>query len=218
MPFDVVTRNIELLASGVALTIGISIASILAGFVIGLLTAIARLSALPPVRAIAAVYVELIRNTPVLVQLLLLYLGLPEFGVRLSPLEAIVITLIVNNGAYLGEIIRGGLQSVARGQLEAAAAIGLGRQATFVEVLLPQALRSTFPAITNQFILTILATSIGSIIGTPELTQQVLFVDSRTFRTIELLIFLTAAYAALTFAIARLSQLVVRRLERAYLR
>jgi polar amino acid transport system permease protein len=186
--------------------------------VLGLLTAIARLSALPPLRAIAAVYVELIRNTPVLVQLLLLYLGLPEFGVRLSPLEAIVITLIVNNGAYLGEIIRGGLQSVARGQLEAAAAIGLGRRATFVDVLLPQALRSTFPAITNQFILTILATSIGSIIGTPELTQQVLFVDSRTFRTIELLIFLTAAYAALTFAIARLSQLVVRRLERAYLR
>src|SRR5688500_15151644 len=124
MPFDVVTRNIELLASGVVLTIGISIASILAGFVLGLVTAIARLSALPPVRAIAAVYVELIRNTPVLVQLLLLYLGLPEFGVRLSPLEAIVITLIVNNGAYLGEIIRGGLQSVARGQLEAAAAIG----------------------------------------------------------------------------------------------
>ena len=218
MPFDVVTRNIELLASGVLLTIGISIGSILAGFVLGLLTAIARLSALPPVRAIAAVYVELIRNTPVLVQLLLLYLGLPEFGIRLSPLEAIVIALTVNNGAYLGEIVRGGLQSVARGQLEAAAAIGLGRRATFVEVLLPQALRSTFPAITNQFILTILATSIGSIIGTPELTQQVLFVDSRTFRTIELLIFLTAAYAALTFVIARLSQLVVRRLERAYLR
>ena len=218
MPFDVVTRNIELLASGVLLTIGISIGSILAGFVLGLVTAIARLCGLPPVRAIAAVYVELIRNTPVLVQLLLLYLGLPEFGIRLSPLEAIVIALTVNNGAYLGEIVRGGLQSVARGQLEAAAAIGLGRRATFVEVLLPQALRSTFPAITNQFILTILATSIGSIIGTPELTQQVLFVDSRTFRTIELLIFLTAAYAALTFVIARLSQLVVRRLERAYLR
>jgi len=218
MPFDVVTRNFDLLASGFLLTIAVSVASIMTGLVLGLVTAVARLSTIRPVWLVATAYVELIRNTPILVQLLLLYLGLPEFGVRLSPLEAIVIALSVNNGAYLAEIIRGGLQAVAKGQQEAAAAIGLSRRTTFVEILLPQAFRSIFPALTNQFILTVLATSIGSIIGTPELTQQVLFVDSRTFRTIELLAFLTVAYAVLTFVVVRLSQLVTRRLDRAFVR
>ena len=149
---------------------------------------------------------------------LLIYLGLPEFQIRLSPLESILIALSVNNGAYLGEIIRGGLQSVPKGQLEAAASIGLGRRATLQEIMVPQALRSIIPALTNQFILAILASSLGSIIGTPELTQQVLFIDSRFYRTIELLTFLTLAYALLTQVVARLSRMLLRRVDRAYAR
>jgi polar amino acid transport system permease protein len=150
--------------------------------------------------------------------MLLLYLGLPEFGIRLDPLTAVLIALAVNNGAYLGEIIRGGLQGVPKGQLEAASAIGLPQRTTFSEILLPQALRSIYPALVNQFILTILASSIASIIGAAELTQQVLFIDSRSFRTIELLAFLTAAYALLTFTLARVARLINARMDRAYAR
>jgi His/Glu/Gln/Arg/opine family amino acid ABC transporter permease subunit len=218
MPFDVVTRNLELLGSGLVLTIVVSVASIMAGMVLGLATAVARMSSVAPFRAVAGAYVELIRNTPILVQILLIYLGLPEFGIRLSALESVLIALSVNNGAYLGEIIRGGLQSVPKGQLEAAAAIGLGRRTTLQEIMVPQALRSIIPALTNQFILAILASSLGSIIGAPELTEQVLFIDSRAYRTIELLIFLTLTYAALTLIVARLSRMVTNRLDRAYLR
>ena len=218
MPFDVVTNNLGLLASGLVLTVFISVASIVAGLVVGIGIAAARLSRLWPVRSLASFYVEVIRNTPVLVQMLLLYLGLPEFGIRLSPLVSVLIALSVNNGAYLGEIIRGGLQSVPKGQLEAAAAIGLGGRTTFIEIMLPQAVRGIYPALTNQFVLTILASSIGSIVGAPELTQQVLFIDSRTFRTVELLAFLTVAYALLTFTLIRLSRLINVRLDRAFLR
>ena len=217
MPFNVVYNNVGLLASGFALTILISVASILAGMLIGVAVAIARMSPSRALRSVAGAYVEVIRNTPVLVQIFLLYLGLPEFGLRPSPLAAVVIALAVNNGAYLGEIIRGGLQAVPRGQLEAAAAIGLPRRTTFFEILLPQALRTIFPALTNQFILTVLASSIGSIVGAPELTQQVQFLDSRSFRTIELLIFLATAYAVMTYAVSRVSRLINARLDKAFL-
>jgi polar amino acid transport system permease protein len=217
MPFDVVTRNLDLLAAGIGLTILLSVASITAGMVLGIAVAASRMSRLAIPRLIATTYVEIVRNTPVLVQLLLLYFGLPELGLRLSAVQATVVALSFNNGAYLGEIIRGGLQSVSRGQIEAAAAIGLSQRTTFFQILLPLGLRSVVPALTNQFILTILATSIASVVGTPELTKQVLFIDSRAFRTIELLIFLTAAYAVLTLSVSLISRWFSGRLDRAFM-
>jgi polar amino acid transport system permease protein len=217
MPFDVVTRNLDLLASGIGLTILLSVASIAAGMVLGIAVATSRMSRLAIPRLIATTYVEIVRNTPVLVQLLLLYFGLPELGIRLSAVQATVVALSFNNGAYLGEIIRGGLQSVSRGQIEAAAAIGLSQRTTFFQILLPLGLRSVVPALTNQFILTILATSIASVVGTPELTKQVLFIDSRAFRTVELLVFLTGAYAVITLSVSLISRWFSGRLDRAFL-
>ncbi len=164
----------------------------------------------------ATTYVEVLRNTPVLVQLLLIFLGLAEFKLRIPAIPAVILALGINNGAYLSEIIRGGLQSVHRGQLEAAAALGLPGQVTFREIVLSQGLRSIYPSLGNQFIQTVLASSIGSIIGAPELTQQINFIDSRSFRTIELLAFLTVAYGILTLLLASLVRLFGRRLDRAY--
>src|SRR5947209_8391017 len=163
MPFDVVSRNLDVLVSGIILTIVISVASIAAGLVLGVGVAAGRLSRIRLLHLVSTAYVELIRNTPLLVQLFLLFFGLPELGLRPSAVQAAIVALSVNNGAYLGEIIRGGLQSVSRGQIEAAAAIGLSQRTTYFEILLPLGLRSVVPAITNQFILTILATSIASV-------------------------------------------------------
>jgi polar amino acid transport system permease protein len=218
MPFDVVSRNIDLLVSGIILTLVIAVVSIVVGLAIGIPVAVARMSRRPVPHTIATVYVEIIRNTPVLVQLFLLYFGLPELGIKLTAIQAAIVALGFNNGAYLGEIIRGGLQSVARGQLEAAAAVGLGPRTTFFQIVLPLGLRSVVPALTNQFVLTVLATSIASVIGTPELTNQVLFIDSRVFRTIELLIFLTAAYAVMTLTISLIARFINGRIDRAFAR
>jgi His/Glu/Gln/Arg/opine family amino acid ABC transporter permease subunit len=213
---EVIAANWQLIASGVVLTLQIACVALVIGAVLGVLVAIARTSGPPPLAALATGYVEVMRNTPVLVQLLLIFLGLAEFRLRIAAVPAVMLALGINNGAYMSEIIRGGLQSVHKGQLEAAAALGLAQTVTFREIVLPQALRAVYPALGNQFIQTVLASSIGSVIGAPELTQQINFIDSRTFRTVELLIFLTLAYAVLTLILSVLVRAFGRRLERAY--
>src|SRR5215216_2390670 len=213
---EVITANWQLIASGIVLTLEIACVAIAIGMVLGLLVAIARMSGPRPVAMLATGYVEVMRNTPVLVQLLLIFLGLAEFRLRIAAVPAVIIALGINNGAYLSEIIRGGLQSVHKGQLEAAAALALPPSWTLRDIILPQALRAVYPALGNQFIQTVLASSIGSVIGAPELTQQINFVDSRTFRTIELLAFLTLAYALLTLVLSAAVRVLGWRLERAY--
>ena len=205
-----------LIVSGIVLTLQISFVAIIIGMVLGLLIALARVSGPRPLAMFASGYVEVMRNTPVLVQLLVIYLGVAEFRLRIAAIPALMIALSLNNAAYLSEIIRGGFQSVQNGQLEAAAALGLPPSVTFPEIVVPQALRSVYPAIGNQFIQVVLASSIGTVIGAPELTQQISFIDSRTFRTIELLAFLTIAYAVLTLTLSLLIRALGARLERAY--
>jgi polar amino acid transport system permease protein len=216
MHLEVIAANWQLIAAGMTLTLQISFVAIAIGMVLGLLIAVARVSGPRPVALFATGYVELLRNTPVLVQLLLIFLGLAEFRLRVAAVPAVMIALGLNNAAYLSEIIRGGFQSVQKGQLEAAAALGLPPAVTFPEIVIPQALRSVYPAMGNQFIQVILASSIGTVIGAPELTQQINFIDSRTFRTIELLLFLTLAYAVLTLLVSVFIRIIGARLERAY--
>ena len=216
MRLEVIVANWPLIASGIVLTLEIAAAAIVIGLLLGLLVAVARMSGPRPVAMLATGYVELMRNTPVLVQLLLIFLGLAEFRLRIAAVPAVIIALGINNAAYISEIIRGGLQSVHKGQFEAAAALGLPPSWTLRDIILPQALRAVYPALGNQFIQTVLASSIGSVIGAPELTQQINFVDSRTFRTIELLAFLTLAYAVLTLVLSGAVRVLGWRLERAY--
>jgi polar amino acid transport system permease protein len=213
---DLVVTHIGAFVSGLELTLLIALGAMIGGSLLGVLTATFRLSHIRPLRALSLSYIELIRNTPGLVQLLLVYLGLPQFGIRFSPLEATILALTINNGAYLAEIFRAGLQSVAKGQLEAAAAIGLSRSATLIDVVLPQALLAIYPSLTNQFIQTILFSSIGALIGTVELTQVALILNTQTYRTIEILVALSLMYVAISAVIASGSHWLGTRLERRY--
>ena len=216
MHFEVIGRNLPLLVGGLWLTIQIAIGATVLGLALGLITALARISPVRPLRWLAVTYIEVIRNTPALVQVFLIYYGLGELGLRLPAFSALILALGVNNGAYLAEIFRGGLLSVRRGQLEAAAALALPSRTTLFGVVLPQAIRSIWPALTNQTIQIVLATSLGTVVGMPELVNKMLYIDSRTLRTNELLITVTLMYAALTFGISLLSRVVANRMERAY--
>lgn len=216
MHLKVITDNLPLLASGWAITIQVAAFGIVVGTFIAVVTAAARLSNIAPLRWVFAAYVEIIRNTPLLVQILLLFLGPSELGFRLDGVQTLALCLAVNNGAYMSEIVRGGLQAVPRGQLEAAAAIGLRPSRTFFEIILPQALHTIYPAMSNQFISVILSSSLGAVIGSGELTTVVLEVNSQTYRTIELLAFLTIAYAIMSYIVAVSTRLFGRRLDRAY--
>jgi polar amino acid transport system permease protein len=214
--FNVITNNLPTFWAGLVVTVEVSFFAIVVGLIIATVTAAARLSRMPPLRWAFSAYVEVFRNTPLLVQILLLFLGPSELGFRLNGMQTLAVCLALNNGAYTSEIVRGGLQSVSRGQLEAAAAIGLPPPRTFFEIVLPQALRTIYPTLSNQFISVILSSSLGAVIGAGELTTQVLEVNSQTYRTIELLTFLAVTYAVISYLVAVATRTFGRRLDRAY--
>ena len=216
MRFEIISRNLPVLLAGLSVTIQIAIGATILGILLGLVTAIFRMGPIRPLNWLATVYIEVIRNTPALVQVFIIYYGLANLGLRLPALTAMIVALGINNGAYLAEIFRGGLQSVKRGQLEAAAALALPSRTTFLGVVLPQAIRSIWPALTNQTIQIVLATSLAAIIGMPELVNQAMFLGSRNFRYGELLLAVTVMYAILTLTVSLLSRLIAHRLERAY--
>jgi polar amino acid transport system permease protein len=153
-------------------------------------------------------YIGLFRNTPLLVQLYLIYFGLPELGVNLNPTWAGIVALTLNNSAYTAEIYRAGFESVPHGLLEAGQALGMRRSVLFRHVIFLPATRNVFPALTNQFILLFLASSIASIIGLPELMNSILNINNDTYLTFEVLsvggvlYFLTSAILALASRLA----------------
>jgi len=172
----------------------------LAGLTIGALGAAARVYGRPWLGALVAGYVEVIRNTPLLVQLFIVFFGLPSLGVRLDAMTAAFIALSVNLGAYSTEIIRAGLEAVPRAQIEAGYSLGLSRLQVFRYVVLMPALQVMYPALASQFILLMLATSIVSQISAPDLFHTASIIQSRTFRDFEIYAVIAGVYLALALA------------------
>jgi polar amino acid transport system permease protein len=201
------------LAAGCAMTIGIAAIATFAGFVVGLAIAIARTSRFRTLQKLTVCYIEIIRNTPFLVQLFFVFFGLPALGLHLSPLAAASIALTLNCAAYSAEIIRAGIGAIPRGQYEAGAALGLRPVQVLARVALKPALRIIYPPLCSQFILTFLATSIISSIGIEELTGTAQHIDSIIFRSFEIYIVITILY----LLIAALFSYSLRRIYAYYL-
>lgn len=190
--------NIGVLLQGVVVTLQVTIISFICAFILGLLGALGRRSRFVPVRFLATVYVEVIRNTPVLLQIFVVYFGLPAVGVRFNGLIAGIVALSINSGAYLAEIIRAGIQSIPRGQIEAASALALSPMQTFSRIIFPQALRNVYPAVVNQFIMILLGSSLLSAIAVPDLMGTAMVVNSNTLRTVETFTIVLVLYLVLT--------------------
>ncbi|GAC1043217.1 amino acid ABC transporter permease [Rhizobium sp. No.120] len=188
-------------ALGVWLTLQLSVVSTVIGFVLGTLCAIGRADGGPWVRTIVASYVEVIRNTPLLVQVFLVYFGIATLGVHVSANLAAVIALVVNVGAYTCEIVRAGLQSVHKAQLEAAECLGLSRGQTYWHVIIRPAIERVYPALTSQYVLLMLASSITSQISAEELTAVANRIQSDTFRSFETYIVVGILYLFLSFVV-----------------
>jgi polar amino acid transport system permease protein len=198
--FESLGGYLDVLARGAALTIALTAIATVAGLVIGVLGAAARRSHVVLVRAIATVYVELIRNTPFLVQLFFIYFGLPSIGLRLTADEAALLAMIVNLGAYATEIVRAGIASIAKGQIEAGLSLGLTRRQVFLHVVLEPALAKIYPSLTSQFIIVMLGSSVISQISAEDLTYAANYIQSRNFRSFEVYLTVTAIYLALAVA------------------
>jgi polar amino acid transport system permease protein len=198
--FGVVWRDLDSLLFGAWLTVRLSALAMVLGLVVGVAGALARASPWPALRALARVYVEAIRNTPFLVQVLFVYLGLPSIGLRLRPDQAALLAMVINLGAYATEIVRAGVKAVPVGQLEAGNALGLSPWQVFRHVVWLPALRAIFPALGSQFILIMLASSVVSVISAEELTAVADTIVARNFRSFEVYLVVTGLYLTLCLA------------------
>lgn len=183
---------------GAWLTIQLSAMATLLGFILGSLCAIGRRSQSRWLKTLCGVYVEVIRNTPLLVQIFLFYFGFASIGLPMAAVVAATVVLVINVGSYTTEIMRAGFDSVPAGQIEAAQCLGLSRAQVYWYVILQPALERVYPALTSQFVLLMLATSITSQISTEELTAVANRVQSMTFRAFETYLAVAVFYLLLS--------------------
>lgn len=185
---------------GILVTLGVSVVAIVGGLILGILFASARIYGTAPLRRISVIYVEVVRNTPFLVQLFLIFFGLPSLGIKLSAITAAIIALVINLGAYTTEIVRAGLEAVPKAQVEAGHSLGLSGLQVFRYVVMFPALKAMFPALASQFVLLMLATSVVSQISVEDLFHAASIVQSRTFRDFEVYTVIGVLYLGLAFA------------------
>jgi polar amino acid transport system permease protein len=199
--FGDVLAQWPLFLKGALLTMNISVLTIAGGLSIGILSAIGRRSERRWLVRLCAAYVEAVRNTPLLVQVFLVYFGLASLGWKIPVLVAAAAALIVNLGAYTCEIVRAGMDAIQRGQIEAAECLALTKGQIYWHVILVPALEKVYPALTSQFVLLMLASSVTSQIGVEELTAIAGRVQSDTYRSFEAYLSVTACYLALSYGL-----------------
>ncbi len=192
--FNVVWDHWRELAEGGLLTIRLSALAMAIGLAVATVCAYAKVAGPSPLRWTIAAYIELIRNTPFLVQIFIIYFSLPALGVSVEANQAALAAMVVNFGAYGTEILRAGIESISHGQIDAGRALGLTRLQTFRYVVLFPALKTVFPALASQFILLMLASSIVSAISAVELTAITNSLQSTTFRPFEFYFVATGLY------------------------
>ena len=195
------------------MTIELTIISVGIGVVIGIFGGIARVSRNPILLIPSTIYVEVIRGTPLLAQLFLVYFGLPSLGINLPPFTAAVIAMGINSGAYVTEIFRGGIQSIERGQMEAARSLGLSYLQAMRYIILPQAFKRILPPLGNEFIAMLKDSSLASTIAIAELMRVGREITSRTFRSFEVLAVVALLYLAITLPLSLLVRYTERRMS-----
>ncbi len=199
--------------SGLWGTLWISAVTVLLGLVLGMLVALMRMSRSKLLNAVSGVYIEVLRGTPILLQLYFFWIGLPKLvPFELSDTQCIVVALAVNASAFISEIIRAGIAAVDKGQWEAARSIGLSETHVMTHVILPQAVKNILPALCNEFISTVKGTSLASIFFVGELMTSFKTVQSATFLALQSLTIVGVIYFILNFVLSRLLKILERRL------
>jgi polar amino acid transport system permease protein len=214
LDFEPVIQGLPNLLMGCLGTIGLALGGMALAIVIGIGGVVLRDSRFKPARWLVIGFVELIRNTPFLVQIYFIFFALPLAGIRLDPSPTAIIALGVKGGAYAIEIIRGGVQSIGKGQIEAGLALGLHKAQVFRLIVLKPALRAIFPSLASQFILLTLTTSIASAVSAYELTSVAKRIESDSFRSFEVYGTVTVLYLAISWLIMNLLNFINARFLR----
>lgn len=201
-----------LLLQGAIQTLKISSISMVLGLVAGIVFMLMRISPIKSLRMIAIGYIEIIRNTPLLVQIFFIYFGMPAIGIRMGAEEAAILAMTLNCAAYASEIVRGGVQSIRPGQIEAGRALGMKSVDIYRFIVFRPAIRAVYPALRGQFVLMMLNSSLVASISAAELTYVGQMIDTQTFRSFEVYAVLGVIYLALSL----LFSLVLQRIGRTY--
>ena len=201
--------------NGLGTTLLLALISVAIGCVIGAFVAIMRLSRSKVLNGIATVYTEVIRDTPLLLQLYFFYFLLPDLlpAMRLSKFTCIAVALVINSGAYMSEVFRSGIQSVDRGQTEAARSLGLSAGQTMTRIVLPQAFKNVLPAMCNEFVAVTKETSLASTFYVGDLMTQYQTISGKTYLVIEPLVIIGVIYFVVTFTMSKLIAVLERRLK-----
>lgn len=213
--WDLIVRAAPFLAEGLVVTIFLGTTSFVLGSAIGLLVALARLSGIAPLTAFAVAYLSIFRGTPMLVQIMLIYFGLPQLGISLDPIPSAILALSLGVASYQSENFRSGIMGVEKGQREAAFSIGMTYWQAMRRIVFPQALRIATPTIGNRFIALMKDTSLASVVTVTELTRVAERVGSATFRYLEMFVMIAAIYWAISAVLSIGQETLERRMARA---
>ena len=197
--YHVMWESVPMLLGGLKYTLIITAGGLFFGFILGAATGLMKLSRYKILSRIAGIYIETIRGTPLMVQVMFLYFGLPlALGMRIPPLTASIVAISVNAGAYIAEVVRGAVQSIEKGQVEAGRSIGLSRHLTMLYIIWPQAFRRMIPPLGNQFIISLKDTSLLVVIGMGELTRTGQEIIADNFRAFEVWLTVAIIYLIIT--------------------
>ncbi len=213
MDFSFLSEYKLFFIDGLKYTIMLAFFTVIIGSIFGLLLSLMRLSKNRLLKFIGSAYVEFIRGTPLILQLYIIFYGLPFLGVVLPGFSAGIIALSMNSAAYISEIVRAGIQSVDKGQMEAARSIGMKKPMAMRYIIIPQAIKTILPALGNEFITVIKESSIVSVIGIHDLMYNADTVRGNTFRVFEPLIIAALMYFTLTFGLSKILAMFERRMK-----
>ena len=211
---DLMINSLPLLIAGAGITIQITAISVGLGLIIGMFVGIARISNVKLLRWLAAIYIDFLRGTPLLVQIFLIYFALPVLlGQRVDPFIAAITACGINSGAYIAEIFRAGIQAIDEGQMEAGRSLGMTWVQTMCYIIVPQAFKNIVPPLGNEFIALLKDSSLVSVIGFEELTRRGQLIIARTYGSLEIWISVAIIYLVMTLTISRLVAYLEKRLD-----
>ena len=213
---DLLSNYFPLLVQGLTITVLLGVVSFVLGCVLGALIALARISGVRALRGAAIVYVSIFRGTPLLIQILIIYFGLPQVGIQLNPISSAILALTLFSAAYLSENFRGGIIGVDPGQWDAANSMGMPYWRTFRRIVFPQAIRIATPAVGSRFIALMKDTSLASVVTVVELTRVAESIGSSTFRYMEAFFLAGALYWLINTLLSIGQGVLERRMGRAY--
>jgi L-cystine transport system permease protein len=213
---ELVERAAPTLLQGLWMTLWLGVVSFALGLLVGFLVAVMKLFGPLPVRFVADVFVSLLRGTPLLTQLLLVYYGLPQLGIVIAAIPSVIFTLAVHSGAYISEDLRGGLQAIDKGQWEASYTIGMTFWQALRRIIVPQAVRIVTPSLGSRFISMMKETSLASVVTVVELTRVAERVGSATFRYMEMFVIVALIYWFINTVLSFVQTRLELRLRRAY--